>query len=288
MGIYKLNFKGTDKVYIGQSKNIESRYIRHLDSFVSNSASQKMIEAYKLYGTPTLEILCECSERELSSLEYEAIGIFNSATNGFNTQHKYNGQYTTAHGDMAGNSKYSNEIYLDILRLLATTNAKVDDIADELKVSRNVVAQIKQLVNHTWLKEVSPEYYSAIKCRYEKYNLQGRSIEYLGKPAILVSPSEEEVTVTSIKDFCSLYDLDPGNISKLISGVNKYTSGWRLKGTPRKEYVSFKSPEGIIFNLKDISIMEFSKQHRLDNSCMSKVAKGKSSHHKGWTIYKNV
>ena len=65
-GIYLLRFKGTDKVYIGQSLNIEYRYRDHLNPA---NRSQKLSEAFILYGNPTLEILCEATDDELDDLE---------------------------------------------------------------------------------------------------------------------------------------------------------------------------------------------------------------------------
>lgn len=61
-GIYLLRFTGLDKVYIGQSLNIEQRYRKHLQ-FLRNQdtkANYRMKAAYLLYGAPQLEILCEC------------------------------------------------------------------------------------------------------------------------------------------------------------------------------------------------------------------------------------
>lgn len=40
-------------------------------------------------------------------------------------------------------------------------------------------------------------------------------------------------------------------------------------------------PDGILYEGSNIS--EFSKKHGLDNSCLSRVVKGKSTQHKGWT-----
>lgn len=85
IGIYRLIFPNTDKCYIGQSVNIERRYMQHLRSFELSSASAKLQNAYNMYGKPKLDILLDSIEvSELDTCENEAIEIFDSFHNGFN------------------------------------------------------------------------------------------------------------------------------------------------------------------------------------------------------------
>ena len=107
IGIYILIFTGTEKVYIGQSKNLELRLSQHKSLFKTGSASQKMQAAFNAYGFPTMEVLIECEESELDSLEYETIALYNSVDNGFNTR-KSAGGGANLWGDLNGRAKYSN------------------------------------------------------------------------------------------------------------------------------------------------------------------------------------
>ena len=283
IGIYKLNFNGTDKVYIGMSNNIEIRYTKHLASLKYGTASRKMLDAYKVYGQPSIEVLCICAEEELYDLENEAIDIFNSIENGYNTINISNGKICHLQGEDASHALYSKDVYLNILELLANTTFNVQEISDTLKVSSNVVSQIKQLVNHNWLKEASPTNYSIVEEKLSKYRKSGRTLESRGKDSIIVSPDGLDVHITSLAETCKKYALDSGNLSKLISGKILYYKGWRLRNTPSKPRVSYKSPEGAVYVL-NTSILEFSKQHGLDNSSMIKLSKGLRSTHKGWTF----
>lgn len=68
-GIYKLEFVGTLKVYVGKSLNIKKRYISHLSDMRCGSSSKKLLEAFRTYGEPTLSVLEYCHNENLSSRE---------------------------------------------------------------------------------------------------------------------------------------------------------------------------------------------------------------------------
>lgn len=71
-GIYLLRFdsKSYYQYYIGQSKNIEQRYIQHCNKLLSGTHTEAMQEAYTLHGyLPKLQILLECHEDYLLPME---------------------------------------------------------------------------------------------------------------------------------------------------------------------------------------------------------------------------
>lgn len=71
-GIYLLSFgsKSYYKYYIGQSKNIEQRYIQHCNKLLSGTHTEAIQEAYNLNGyLPKLQILLECHEDYLLPME---------------------------------------------------------------------------------------------------------------------------------------------------------------------------------------------------------------------------
>lgn len=107
IGIYKLDFANTDKVYIVQSINIEVRYKQHINLLRLNKSSIKLQEAYSLYGNPLLDILVECTKEEIYECEKESIEIFNSISNGFNTC-TCAGGISSLYGEQHGRSNYIN------------------------------------------------------------------------------------------------------------------------------------------------------------------------------------
>jgi predicted DNA-binding protein (UPF0251 family) len=287
-GIYKLTFNGTDKVYIGKSINIEIRYLHHKQALKSKTASIKMQKAYETYGMPSLEILCECDESELYALEAEAIDIYNSAIDGFNTMKTpHGGEHSSLMiGEESPSSQHSNEEYIEVARLLANSNMSVNQISNKLGISRNIVAQIKHQANHKWIKDKEPLLYETITIKLNSYRKEGLSSLYQKKIYdILVSPDNIEYEVTNINKFARQHNLDCGNLCRLLNKQYKYYKGWRLKSTSKQQYIKFISPRNEVFILENISILQFSKIHGLDNSAMSKLAKGTKLQHKGWKLY---
>jgi hypothetical protein len=286
-GIYKLNFDNTTQVYIGKSKNIRVRFRAHRTCMQKGIAAKKLQHAYDTYGLPTIEVLCECSENELNKYEKEAIEIFNPVANGFNTQYADSGiGISSKYGEDASFAYYDNETYIEIADLLANTTNTTIDIANTLNVSENVVRQIKQMVNHSWLANVVPKNYSRIKQKLELYRSEGMSAKYQGKTyASVVSPDGIEYNIDNINKFGREHKLDSGNLCKLLNGEYIYYKGWRLSTTPKKTPIKLISPLKEIFILENISVLQFSKQHNLDNSSVSKLAKGTVPQYKGWKLY---
>lgn len=87
-GIYKFTNKINNKSYIGQSKNIEGRYKRHLYD-ARNGATTIFHAAIRKYGIENFifEVLEECEAEKLNELEIYYIQKYNTLMpNGYNMQ----------------------------------------------------------------------------------------------------------------------------------------------------------------------------------------------------------
>lgn len=86
--IYIIKNKYNDKVYIGQSKNVEKRFKNHMLSNTSSSLKHKKIaKDIEKYGREAFyyEILAENIDIELArSLEYDYILKYDSVNSGYN------------------------------------------------------------------------------------------------------------------------------------------------------------------------------------------------------------
>jgi hypothetical protein len=88
VGIYAIVNKKTGDRYVGQSLNIEKRWVQHKNDLRSRSASSAAFqEAWDLYGQDTFEfvILQECEKHELD--QYEAHHMMEGSS--LNTQTGY-------------------------------------------------------------------------------------------------------------------------------------------------------------------------------------------------------
>jgi group I intron endonuclease len=234
IGIYCLEFEGTDKVYIGQSNNIEYRFGQHKYSLKNNTSSEKLMEAYNLYGIPKLKILLECTESTLDENENIAIDIFNSVLNGFNTYDESRGR--RGHLGLRGTnnpcSKYSNEQILKVFNLLVDEqHLTASDIADITAVSVYTVRSIASLSNYKWLEEVYPYKYDILKSIKGIHNKGHKfSSKALGKiNPNLISPTGEVFTnIDNIKEFAKQHNLQHTNLGAVLNGHRKSHKGWRV------------------------------------------------------------
>lgn len=222
-GIYKISFKNTDKVYIGQSQNIENRWKHHLSDLRKRKAPEKLQHAYDVYGIDTFEIVLECEIQELDSAEKEAIEIYNSCNNGFNSLPDSRAPIMC--GEDNPNSSKSTEKYIAVLRLLVQENPRLSkrQVSNVTGVSLYTVRHIAALESHAWLKDVLPQEYEKLK--KQKSYLFYRGIQY----PKLISPEGVEYEVLNITQFAKTHGLLQPKLSELFKGTRKKHMGWTAK-----------------------------------------------------------
>lgn len=228
-GVYILRFKNTNKVYIGQSLDIESRYAIHRSKLKSNNHSVKLLSAYHIYGMPLLEILIECDISDLDNNETEAISIFNAVDNGFNAC-KTPGGGNDSYGEDVGNSKFSNIQVGQVFELLATRqDLRNKDIAVLTGVSTDTVHAISGLKVHKWLHTKYPSYYEILLNRDTTVkHAKGKTLAELNKNyPKLISPDGNIYIVDNASKFAKLHNLNNAHIIQVLKGKEKQHKGWK-------------------------------------------------------------
>lgn len=228
-GIYLLRFKGTDKVYIGQSENINYRFKKHLQRMRAGTTSLKLQQAYNKYGEPTIEILLECSTEELNANEKEAIEIYNAVEAGLNTANEPDIRQS---GDKNGASKYSNEDIAKVLDCLLDGTLSYQNIEDITGVKLNTVRHIANEEAHLWLKEKYPDKYALMLETKIVRRSTGNSAAARGKsyPPILSPEGVVYTNIGNLAAFAKLHNLDASSLAKVLNKRPKYKThkGWKL------------------------------------------------------------
>lgn len=233
-GIYRLVFKGTNKVYVGQAKNIEKRYTEHLYTFKHKLASKKLQQAYHQYGEPTYDILCECTEEELTENENLAIDVCNAYRDGFNTLRVEGGSTRGLTGLQHPGSKYSKILILRVFSLLYTTTIPYSHIALKLGLSNQyLVNNIASGLHHLWLKTEYPIQFQ--KMLDNKIVRNNTNLKTLTETKQIKSPNGEIHNISNIAEFCrSQPDLAKNlvsaksSIAKVLRGVKPSHLGWTV------------------------------------------------------------
>lgn len=85
IGIYKIT-SPSNRIYIGQSVNIEKRFLSYKRLYVKNQKQTKLFRSFLKHGVNnhTFEVVCYCSYSELNDLERYYQELFDCLNNGLN------------------------------------------------------------------------------------------------------------------------------------------------------------------------------------------------------------
>lgn len=235
IGIYKLVFKGSDKVYIGQSTNIEKRFGQHISSIRNNSANAKLMMAYESFGLPNLEIILECTTDSLDENEDLAIEIYDSVNKGLNI-YKYANEAPTYKGFGYANSKYTKQQLIETLKLLVQNSPVLTykEIQEITNVSCATITKIVAKQQHSWLSEECCSLYTQLDSIKEKRKLtsnlaaglsaKDRNINY----PLIVDPKGNTYKVDNARQFALSHSLAPNHLTEVLNGHRKSHKGWHL------------------------------------------------------------
>lgn len=227
IGIYKLVFNGTDKVYIGQSVDIERRFSAHLLSFKKRTASTKLLKAYQEYGIPKIVFVALCNKEYLNIYENILIKLYSSYINGFNGL-EHAEDLPNRHTNNNGSSLliFTKKQVLDAFSIFINNPIlSMKEISDKANISIGMVAAMIEGRNYIWLADIDPINYSKyISNRGHGNSAQSKGIVY---PDIL-SPDNIVYTVTNRSAFAKEHNLDCGALGRVLRKVAKSHKGWKL------------------------------------------------------------
>lgn len=132
-GIYKIQNKLNNKVYIGQSKNTQERWKHHKNS----NDNCSIHKAFKKYGIENFDfsIIEECEPSQLNEKEIYWINQYNSYWDGYNET--FGGTDNRTHA-----IKLTEGSLEEITKMLTSNNFTNQEIADKFKVSENLISGI--------------------------------------------------------------------------------------------------------------------------------------------------
>jgi hypothetical protein len=196
-----------------------------------------------LYGAPELEILLECSESELNHNENEAIEIFNSVLDGFNTLEHAEDMpkwKSKLKGDELGTSVYSNEQILKAAKLMCDYTLTLLKVSELTNISYATIKKIAQGVQHRWIGEKYPEIWNTLQSVREQRNSyrhsnHGATVKNLFSAKAqgitypkVISPEGKIYEIENLSEFCRQNDLQRANMRKMFKGTRNSHKGWFL------------------------------------------------------------
>lgn len=148
IGIYKFTNKRNNKVYIGQSTQIEERYKQHLNNSKNENLhdyNTKFYRALRKYGFENfsfdvLEIFSEYDKEQLNKKEIYWIDYYNSYEDGYNSNR--GGEKVTERCEDHPMAKLTNEQVLEIKNLLKFSKLTQYEIANKFNIKQPSVSEI--------------------------------------------------------------------------------------------------------------------------------------------------
>lgn len=231
IGIYCLQFEGTDQVYIGKSKHIEKRYKEHVYLLKNNQNSFKLQKAYEEFGLPTIKVLIEDIEENLDDLEKSAIEVYNSYISGLNSTAGGTESVGGFAGTEAPRAKWDKEQIIQVLNLLIDTSlipyARISEISG---ISVSSIRDIASNRTHIWLKEELPKEYELLLSLKNKRKSYKKCAKALGIVyPILLSPSGKVYQVDNIVQFAKEHTLNSTSLGRVLRGTQVTHNGWKLQ-----------------------------------------------------------
>lgn len=232
IGIYILKFTGTDRVYVGQSTNIEMRYTKHKTMLRNGYSNYKLKEMYNLYGIPTLDIIYSQHTYDrltLDERENYYIKEYRAVEHGLNINSTAGGGGGTGlQGEVHGNSRYTNEQITQVFKLLCESDNSFLLISEYTGVSIHTIRDISKGKTHKWLSEKYPEKYLIM---LELIGLKSKNTakdQGIIYPLIL-SPEGKEFSIANLSAFARENDLNKSHLSGVLNKLRKSHKGWKLK-----------------------------------------------------------
>lgn len=294
-GIYLLEFNGTDKVYVGLSNNIERRYVDHIKALKDGKHSTKLIYAYTQYGIPKLNIILECEEHELSKAEQEAISIFDSINNGFNSISS-GALGCNLYGDTNPNSKYTNEQIEQVFTYILN-GITLKEIEYKTGVSLGVIGSISNCTSHTWLENKYPEQYKKL--------LEKKSLVKVGEAANNSKYSNDQIEaafkllidpINTLQDIADKVGISVGAVKTISSGKchrwlkdvypNEYSKLLSLIGNRGLKREVLLTNGSVVEPV--INISSFATKYKINRGNLSSVINGKRKSAGGWSLVSDV
>lgn len=227
-GIYIL-YWSIDYPYIGQSVNFSNRKTKHLSEIRTHShCNSKITSQYIETGMlPSIELLEECSYKDLNTLEESYIKEFNSIDHGLNIA---SGGKSVGIGVNNPKSKYTREQLIDVFNYLIDPNKSFTDISILTNVNRSTINQVANGHQHIWLQEEFPEIFIKIKESQLTRSSLVQTVEHKGtKYPEVISPDGVTHSIkTSLDTFCKVNNLQNTNMYKLFKGKITQHKGWVL------------------------------------------------------------
>lgn len=280
-GIYALYWEDDyDKVYIGQSLDIEARVANHTWALKKGvHVNYKLQEKYiSSNSAPKYYIVEEGTPNCLNNKEASWVKEFNAIIAGYNIAEVPGHEFSSCNYP---NSKYEKLKLLLLFRELRNPKTSFRYLSTKYAINISSIRAISRGAEHSWLHIKYPTISSTIS---NAKSLRSSYSRTSGKTYEVISPIGSTHTVDNISLFCKQNKLNVGNFAEMLYGNAITSKGWRLSSTKlsNKVYILYHKVLGIteqVYNRQD-----FCTKYSVDSGSLSRLLSGKYKTIKGWVL----
>ncbi len=229
-GIYALKFNNV--YYVGKSSNLLRREKDHRASLINNTANYKVMEAYKIFGEPSFIVLEYLDIEYLNNAEIEWIQELDTIENGLNISSGGDGG---GFGYTHNRAIHSKELLLEVADLLISDKIfTYSEISKLTEVSISTINNITLGIQHTWLSNEVPEFYTKLSSLKEgrsiksKQELSRNSVDRHKIFKQVIDPTGNVHSIIKCNEFALEHGLCTAGLSRLLNGKIKSHRNWKL------------------------------------------------------------
>jgi hypothetical protein len=285
IGIYKIINTLNNKVYVGSSTNINTRWNQHRKSLCSNTHhSVKLQRSYNKYGDVFIyELIIECLVEELLTEEQYYIELLDSYDNGYNSIPTAGSNLGMKHTDetknklresSTGNTNRLGMKHTDETKLKISIKLKDKPLSDETKLKMSISKLGKKHTDESKLKmreaQIGKKHTDETKLKMSNAKLgKKQSIEVI-ENRVKKNTGKKRTEESKMK------------ISIKLTGIKRgpMSDEHKLK-VSRFKKIALISDDGNIIKQYD-SIKECSIELEIDHRRISDVVTGKKESYKGY------
>lgn len=217
IGIYKITNKQNGKVYIGQSRNIASRWYQHKLSAQKpkRGDDHHFVSALKKYGADefTFEVLEKCKVEELNDREIYWIAYYNSTNENIGYNYQIGGKRQQYVKNVTVSGKLTLSQVEEITQHLLDAKISQAEIARRYDLHKSAISNIN--VGKTWVRD-NIDYPIRKNIIRREVPSKEELIQMLYKHGYVMTYRKLNTHLATLKRWCHQYEI-PDNLQEFSS-----------------------------------------------------------------------
>lgn len=231
-GIYRIRNKHSDKMYVGSSKNINERWVRHRYKLNKGTHDNRFLQnAWVKYGADAFEfeVIEQCDSEQLAEREQfwiDRLQVANSAY-GYNlskdTLRPANGLKHSPETLIKMSNAQKGRRHSEATKLQISKRRKgISNWSEEAKLNASLKRRGRRVSEETRQKMIQSALNRSDETEQKRHFARRRTY-------IITSPDGEMCKVKGLTEFCGQHGLTVSNMVNVASGKLKHHKGWKCR-----------------------------------------------------------